>query len=357
MIKAVTFLSAVGLGSVAGCSDFMMNFTSPDIVMSGRTMDLGSTTNWTVSSWPRDASEALPDPPGGFAGARYNALYGTVGITGNWFGDEKYGFYSLFGEAINEKGMTCGQLTLVGSEYQSPSLRKTNVFFGVFCKWATQLFSNVEDVAAALEDVSIWGPEILAEHFVLRDANGVSLVIELIGGEQHTYLDYNDKSTGYGIMTNEPSFDWHLTNVEHYEWKRSLSRQAIPVPGSWYPEERFLRIHMVKSGMQDFGLFDVASYQEAFSLTAQVLNVVTVPYGNQFGTDTGENSGEGSNPDHTMWALIRDHATPALYWRDSGNPTFRGIKLSDIDFTPGAAQKHIVLETGPFFIDVTSQFQ
>ena len=364
MIKTVSFLSVVGLGAVtvSGCSDFMMNFSTPGIVMSGRTMDLGSTTNWTITSWPRQSSETLMDPPGdemeGFGhGSRYESKYGTVGITGNWLGDDKYGLYSMFGEAINEKGMTCGMLTLVGSDYQHPSPTKTNVFFGVFCKWATQMFDNVEDVAAALPDVSIWGPQILDEHFVLRDVYGVSLVIEMIGGEQRTYLDYNDGQTGFGIMTNEPTFDWHLSNINHYEWKRSLSRQAISVPGSWYPEERFLRIHMVKRGMQEFGLNEVTSYQEAFSLTSQVLNVVTVPYGNQYGTDTGENSGEGSNPDHTMWGLIRDHATPALYWRDSGNPTFRGIKLSDIDFSPGAAQKQIVLETGPYFIDLTSQFQ
>lgn len=324
--------------------------------MSGRTMDLGSTTNWTITSWPVNSEESLPDPDG-LQGARYTSKFGTVGITGNWLGDDKYGFYSLFGEAMNEKGMTCGQLTLVGSEYQRPSLRKTNVFFGVFCKWATQLFDNVEDVRSALGDVAIWGPEILSEHFVLRDANGVSLVLELIGGELHSYLDYNDGKSGFGIMTNEPTFDWHLTNIEHYEWKRSLSRQAVPVPGSWYPEERFLRIHMVKSGMQDFGLNEEPNYQEAFSLTAQVLNVVTVPYGNQYGTDTGEASGEGSNPDHTMWGLIRDHSTPALYWRDAGNPTFRGIKLSEIDFSVGALQYQIPLEVGPYFIDFTSYFQ
>lgn len=312
MIRKILYVVSVGSLCTA-CSDFMMNFSSSGLVMSGRTMDLGSTANWTITSWPVHNREQLPDPEG-LQGARYTSKFGTVGITGNWLGDDKYGFYSLFGEAINEKGLTCGQLTLVGSEYQMPSVGKTNVFFGVFCKWATQLFDNVEDVHNALENVAIWGPEILSEHFVLRDANGASLVVELIDGEQHLYLDFNDGESGYGIMTNEPSFDWHLKNIEHYEWKRTLSRQAVSVPGSWYPDDRFLRIHMVKSGMQEFGLNNAPTYQEAFSLTAQVLNVVTVPYGNQYGTDTGEASGEGSNPDHTMWGITRDHSTPALYW-------------------------------------------
>jgi len=350
----------LSMSTVLGCSDFMMNFSYPGLIMSGRTMDLGSTKNWTITTWPVGKTEQLMDPIGSeLKGARYTSKYGTVGITGNWFGDERYGFYSLFGEAINERGLSCGQLTLVGSQYQQPSPLKTNVFYGTFCKWATQLYATSEEVYDALGNVAIFGPEILAEHFILHDAKGVSLVVELIDGQQHLYLDYNDHSSGYGIMTNEPPFDYHLTNVEHYEWKRSLARQAVPVPGSWYPEERFMRIHMVKSGMQDLGLFEsVTSYQEAFSLTSQVLNVVTVPYGNQYGTDTGDLSGEGSSPDHTIWGIIRDHSSPALYWRDAGNPTFRGFKLSDIDFTTGASQKQIILESvGSFFIDVTSSLQ
>ena len=52
-------------------------------------------------------------------------------------------------------------------------------------------------------------------------------------------------------------------------------------------------------------------FQDAFSLTVQVMNTVTVPQGNQYGTDSG--SGEG-NGDHSCWGLVRDHKEPALYW-------------------------------------------
>ena len=45
-----------------------------------------------------------------------------------------------------------------------------------------------------------------------------------------------------------------------------------------------------------------------------MLNTVSVPQGDQYGTDTGDESGEGSAADHTVWAVIRDHAEPALFW-------------------------------------------
>jgi hypothetical protein len=40
---------------------------------------------------------------------------------------------------------------------------------------------------------------------------------------------------------------------------------------------RFLRIHMVKAGMEESGDVDTSDFQQAFSLTTQVLNTVTVP--------------------------------------------------------------------------------
>jgi hypothetical protein len=40
---------------------------------------------------------------------------------------------------------------------------------------------------------------------------------------------------------------------------------------------RFLRIHMVKAGMEESGDADTTDFQQAFSLATQVLNTVTVP--------------------------------------------------------------------------------
>lgn len=317
MICNIGALALGLLGSLTGagaCSDFIMNFQSPAVVLSGRTMDLGSTTNWTISTWPVGEVVYTVDPPK-HSGHKWTSVYGTMGISGNWLGDDRFGVYALFGDSLNEKGLSCGMLTLINSKYQEPSADKHNVFYGVFCKWATQNFATVLEVKDALPGIAIWGPPILSEHFTLRDATGASLVIELVDGLQKVYLDLDDGKSGFGIMTNEPEFDYHVTNVKHYEWKRGLARQAVPVPGSWYPEERYLRIHMVKSGMKDLGLLTKADdYQQAIALVTQVMNTVTVPYGNQYGTDTGDASGEGSNPDHTMWGIIRDHSTPALYW-------------------------------------------
>jgi choloylglycine hydrolase len=330
----------------SACTDFYMNFTDPSLRFSGRTLDLGSMTNWSISTWPVE-SEQHHDF------VNWQPKYNSLGLTGNWLGDDHFLGISFFGDSLNEHGLSCSFLTLVDTEYEEKSESKNNIFAGTFCHWASQLFTSVDEVQEALQDVAIWGPNALAQHFALRDASGKSLVVECTGGQHVAYLDANDGVETFGIMTNEPTFDYHLMNIRHYEWKRSLARQAVAVPGNFYPEERYLRVHMVKSGMQEL-MESTRDYQTAFSLTAQVLNTVTVPMGEQYGTDSGETSGEGNN-DHSQWGLVRDHSNAVIYWRDAANPTFRRVSLKEALASSGGVQKTMKLQTGPYYVDMTAE--
>jgi len=131
-----------------------------------------------------------------------------------------------------------------------------------------------------------------------------------------------------------------------------LARQAVATPGNFYPEERFLRLHMAKSGMESLAS-SVTDFSTAFALTAQVQNTVMVPMGEgQYGTDSGDSSGEG-DADHTVFAIIRDHASPSIYYRDSFNPTFRRVRLADLNTNIGATPKKILIESGANFVDMT----
>jgi penicillin V acylase-like amidase (Ntn superfamily) len=319
MLLVLIFL-AVSATVVRGCTDFYMNFT--DHRLSGRNMDLGTYSNWTLTTWPKMNIHSSPEeltqqikeqqPPLAYWPARY----GSVGISGNWLGDDKHLFPSFFADSLNEKGLSCSFLMLLNTQYQKRDDTKDNVFAGLFCHYVAQTYTNVLDLQAALPTIAIYGPDVLAQHFIVRDASGKSLVIECLNGEQHVYLDLNDGLTGFGVTTNEPAFDWHLENIQHYEWKRTLARQAVAIPGNFYPEERFLRAHMIKAGMQQEGLFQAGavSYQVAVSLTAQVLNSVNVPEGMQYGTDSGDSGASEGSEDHTTWAIIRNHVEPALYW-------------------------------------------
>jgi len=140
-------------------------------------------------------------------------------------------------------------------------------------------------------------------------------------------------------------------NIRHYEWKRTLARQSVAVPGNFYPEERYLRVHMVKAGMQSL-METTSDYQTAFSLATQVLNTITVPMGEQYGTD----SSGTQEMDHTVLGLVRDHSNKVIYWRDAYNPTFRRISLEDA-LTQAHGNKHVsmTMTHGPFFVDMARQ--
>lgn len=43
--------------------------------------------------------------------------------------------------------------------------------------------------------------------------------------------------------------------------------------------------------------------------------------------------------------------------RDAGNPTFRRLRLRDVDISVGATQKTMILEKGSFFVDMASALE
>lgn len=98
-----------------------------------------------------------------------------------------------------------------------------------------------------------------------------------------------------------------------------------------------------------YGLFDVFLYND---------NGILLLGMDQYGTDSGETSGEGEG-DHTMWGLIRDHSSSTIYWRDASNPSFRSLKLSDVLSTVKGAKKplHLPVNMGAFHTSMIHEMQ
>ncbi|MDE5041519.1 linear amide C-N hydrolase, partial [Francisella tularensis subsp. holarctica] len=49
-------------------------------------------------------------------------------------------------------------------------------------------------------------------HYLITDRNGKGLVVEYIKGEVKLY----DDNSNVKVMTNAPTYDWHLINLRHY---------------------------------------------------------------------------------------------------------------------------------------------
>ena len=82
--------------------------------------------------------------------------------------------------------------------------------------WILENFASVEEVKANIGNIVVpavvfsgWGfaPEA---HYNVHDASGKSIVIEYVGGK----LNVHDNPLG--VLTNSPTFDWHMTNLRNY---------------------------------------------------------------------------------------------------------------------------------------------
>lgn len=243
---------------------------------------------------------------------------------------------------LNDAGLSCTAQVL-SSKYPKFKPFQDNIEVAEFCRWAFEGHSSVATVKEGLKKVNFVGP-FLPLHFALRDATGVSAVVEFVDGEMRIYDDANDGVTGFGIMTNDPQYPWQVENVKHLLWKQKMARSAVSMPGSWYPDERYLRLQLVKSGMPE-----PKSYEEAFMQAAHTLNTVTVPMGQQMGTD-----GSG---DHTQFGSVYDHKNHIIYWRTEVNHNFQRLRLEDANIGSDGTATYLPIysEKLPWFHDAADQ--
>ncbi len=122
-------------------------------------------------------------------------------------------------EGMNSEGVTCSLLsypTVAGAEEAAKNTKKMIDATDVG-SWVLSNFASVDEVKAALQDESIFltkitlvGDLAFPFHFNIRDKSGKALVIEFHNGE----LKVIDNPVG--VMTNGPTFEWHLTNLGNY---------------------------------------------------------------------------------------------------------------------------------------------
>ena len=78
--------------------------------------------------------------------------------------------------------------------------------------------------------------------------------------------------------------------------------------------------------------------------------------GNQYGTDSGGKSGEGSG-DHTLYGVIYDHLTKVLYWRTSANQNLQRLDLMQALTKQEKLVLPAVKNDLPWFNDATTEFK
>lgn len=319
---------------VEACTGIMLRNADGTIVH-GRTVEFAAPVELTMVIVPR-GYEFTAKVPGG-TGMKYKAKYGAVGtIT---FSD------LACADGINEKGLAIGvfyfpayaKYAKITDENRSKALSPLD-----FSNWILTQFATAEEARAAVESGQVvvaptvldgWGPEPPPFHYVVYDKTGASIVIEPVEGKLKVH------NNPLGVMTNSPTFDWHMTNLSNYVSLQPLNVPPVDVdgvklqafgqgsglfgiPGDFTPPSRFVRAAVFSTTAIPASNAD-SGIQQVF----HILNNFDIPKGS-----SREKDKMGKvYADYTQWTVARDPQGLRLYFKSYDDQTVRRVDLKKFD--------------------------
>lgn len=343
-------LSLIGLQlSAEACTGILLRNTDGTIVH-GRTLEFGIAVDATQAIVPR-GYEFVAKAPGG-PGMKYKAKYACLG---------SYTFKDVaISDGINEKGLAIGAFYFptfakypeITNENRSKALSPVD-----FPNWILTQFATVGEVRAAIEAgqaviaptvLEGWGPEPPPFHYVVYDKTGACIVIEPLEGK----LKIQDNPLG--VLTNSPTFEWHMTNLRNYI---ALNPRNVPpivvdgvklqafgqgsgmlgLPGDFTPPSRFVRAAVfsataIPSPNADQGILQVF----------HILNNFDIPVGVSREEDKGI-----VHTDYTQFTVARDPQNLRYYYKSYNDQTIRMVDLRKFDLEAKEVKKLVPTSTQP----------
>ncbi|TCT01540.1 choloylglycine hydrolase family protein [Aquabacter spiritensis] len=332
-VLSLLLAGTIGLAPpAAACTSFTIKAKNGGVVY-GRTMEFGFKLDSQAIVIPRQFALASSGPDGKPGALTWKAKYAAVGL--NAFGEP------FLVDGVNERGLAGGILYFPDYAGYADAARADpakSLAPWDFLTWALTNFATVAEVKANLAGMSIVGikqPTMGITppfHYTIHDATGASLVIEPVDGILKVY------DNPYGVMTNAPTFDWHMTNLRNYVKLSATNAPPLKIdgqtiasfgqgsgllgiPGDPTPPSRFLRVlgYAVSVEQQPAGL-------ESVRLAEHIANNFDIPTG-WIRADGGP-----SEPlEYTQWTGISDLASKKYYVKTYDDQVLREIDLMAFD--------------------------
>jgi choloylglycine hydrolase len=331
-VLGLVTLTALGTSAALACTGITIKAGDGSVIFA-RTLEFGMDLKSNIIILPR-GKEYVGSTPTGKPGVRWQTKYGTAGM--NAFD------LPVIIDGINEKGLSVGLFYFPGcakyQEIKDEEIGKT------LAPWELGTFllgtcSDVTEAAAAAKEVRV-GAVVQKDmgfvppvHFVVTDASGSSVVLECVGGEMRIHAN------PLGVMTNSPTFDWHMTNLGNYVNLTSKNVEKIDLggkeiisfgqgsgmlglPGDFTPPSRFVRaVAFSKTAVPADTARD--GVLQAF----HILNQFDIPKGAARGIDDGKQVS-----DYTLWTVAADLKNLRYYFRTFENSRIRMVDLKTMDF-------------------------
>jgi choloylglycine hydrolase len=344
------------LSTSFACTDFQIEAVDGSVVI-GRTFEFAIDFQPQIMVYPRGMSEVSIDEKGQ-KGISWTSQYGYLGVNA-------FNMTNAVIDGINEKGLSAEALMFSESKFQE-SNSGNFIVENDLPRWILGNFATVEEVKAAIRKINVTAPFYTAEmqmspniHIAVHDAQGKNIVIEFIDGEQKIY------DNPIGVMTNEPTFDWQLTNLRNYINLGNYDYKPVMVdgvtveptgdgsgwlglPGDATPPSRFVKValYVHKASQPE-------NVTEAINLANHIIYSVDIPK-DLILTEVAPNT---TMSDYTAWVLIKDLVNKVLYYRCYTDGTLRMIDMKELAFTKGAPMKSIPIDNPAMILDVTEELQ
>jgi choloylglycine hydrolase len=300
----------------------------------GRTLEFGFPMQSNVLVVPagKEMNGTLPD---GGKGLTYTTRYAVAGA-------DALGMPVIL-DGINDQGLSVGLFYFPGYASYTPVTRENAAHalapyeFGL---WALANFATVDEVKEGLKDIvlvptpapGLGSPQgqVPGTHFFLQDKTGKSIAVEPVDGALKVF------DAPLGVMTNAPTYDWHMTNLKNYI---NLTAKDIDqgklgplalsafgagsglhgMPGDFTPPSRFVRAAIFSQAAPPN-----ATAQDAVLAAFHILNQFDIPKGSVV------NSGLGKPVDETTeWTSVADLKNLRWYFRTRTDQSIRVVDLKE----------------------------
>lgn len=334
--------------------------TSENFRIPARTMEFGFDINSKIIVVPAGTKiESLSSNPDK-TGLVYNAKYGFVGMNGV---DKPF-----IADGLNEAGLYFGAFYFNGyAEYEelTEANQKKAVSSEEFGNWILANFASVNEVKKNLDKISVVGTyiEIIDSfapfHYAVTDKAGQSIVIE------HTKDGVKIYDNKVNVITNNPTYDWHLMNLNNYVSLTSVNSQnkkinddfelspfgegsgLFGLPGDHSPTSRFVRAAAFANSS-----LTPKSLKEGVFSAFHILNTFDIPKGSIKSSGDHE-----SLTDYTVWTSVADTQNNNYYFKTYKNQDIKMINVSEALQAAGSKVKIIETETPQIYQNVSTDFK
>lgn len=239
-------------------------------------------------------------------------------------------------DAMNEDGLVCAGLNFEGFAHfeKKPVEGKTNVTPYDFIIWVLSNHENIIEVKTALKNLELVDVPLNEKtpvptlHWMVTDKTGRSIVVEKTKDKLSVF------DNPVGVMTNQPTFDWHLMNLNRYlyitpnqpepvKWSdmelkmQGVGAGTLGLPGDSHSISRFVRIAYARSHMPVLEN-DISAVTQCFHMLDYVKMVKSGVL-----TDGLE--------EKTTYSACMDQENGIYYYKNFGNNRINAVSMLEED--------------------------